>query len=499
MNRSRYVPTLLAAGTLVLAGCASGGGAGGGSGGGSGGRGEDALRENEYTRTAELRLTQAELGGALQHFSDALEAAMSSIAEDPTNAIGYYQAARAQIGLRDYAAADTLFDKALEFFPGYLDDIQIARESAWIGAFNAHIAPSDSVDVILAGRGDPTGLREVVAERLESAELIFGGKRPEALINLGATYVDLGRPDDAIDAFAAALEVIRGPRVQGMLQTSDSTLALAWLDREMVVTFNRAQLLTQAEHYEEAAAEYEAYLESYPDDIMALSSRAAALTAAGMIDDAEAIYDELLAGEGLGIRDYFNIGVGLYQADDFVNAAAAFGNVVEVSPQNREALYNQANSLILAEEYEACVPVAMKLLDLDGFNRENHTTLGLCLARSGKDQEAVEYLCRGNDPHVQVLAGCEIFESLDFSVSNGRLEVSSGGGGTVTGEFTNTSLDSGTQVTIRVHFNGEDGATVGTTSLRVEALAQGETTTFQADLVSDEEVMGYYFQVIPPR
>ena len=396
-------------------------------------------------------------------------------------------------------AADTLFDKAVELFPGYLDDIELARESAWIDAFNAHIAPSDSVDVILAGRGDPTGLREVVAERLESAELIYGGKRPEALINLGATYVELGRPDDAIDAFAAALEVIRGPRVQAMLQTADSTRALAWLEREMVVTFNRAQLLTQAERYEEAAAEYAAYLESYPDDIMALSSRAAALSAAGMIEAAQVIYDELLAGEGLGIRDYYNVGVGLYQADDFANAAAAFGKVVAGSPQNREALYNQANSLILAEDYEACVPVAMQLLDLDGFNRENHTTLGLCLARAGNDQDAVEHLCRGNDPHDAVLAGCEIFELLAFSIGNGRLETAGGGGGTVIAEFTNTSLEPGTQVTIRVHFNGVDGATVGTTSLRVEAPAQGETTTFQADLASDEEVLGYYFQVIPPR
>ncbi len=481
MNRSRYVPTLLAAGTLVLAGCASGGGAGGG------GR-VDGLRDNDYTRTAELFLTQAEAMGAVERFRDALGAAMSSIAEDPTNAVGYYQAGRAQIGLRDYAAADTLFDKALELFPGYRDDIEIARESAWIDAFNAHIAPLDS------------GMPEVVVERLTSAERIYGGKRPEALINLGATYAnDLGRPDDAIDAFAAALDVIRGPRVQAMLQTADSTQALAWLEREMVVTFNRAQLLTQAERYEEAAAEYAAYLESYPDDIMALSSRAAALSAAGMIEAAQVIYDELLAGEGLGIRDYYNVGVGLYQADDFANAAAAFGKVVEGSPQNREALYNQANSLILAEDYGACVPVAMQLLDLDGFNRENHTTLGLCLARAGSDQDAVEHLCRGNDPHDAVLAGCEIFELLAFSIGNGRLETAGGGGGTVIAEFTNTSLEPGTQVTIRVHFNGVDGATVGTTSLRVEAPAQGETTTFQADLASDEEVLGYYFQVIPPR
>ena len=491
MNRSRYVATLLASGTLVLSGCASG------VGGVSGGL--EGLEDNEWTRSAELFLTQAESLGAVDKFADALDAAMTSIAEDPANAQGYYQAARAQVGLRDYAAADTLFDKALELFPAYENDVGLARESAWIAAFNAHIAPSDSVEAVRSGGGDPTGLLEVVVERLETAEAIYGGRRPEALINLGATYAQLGRPDDAIDAFTRALDVIRGSRVQEMLATADSSLAMGWLDREMVVAFNRAQLLTQAERYLEASDEYGTYLESHPEDVQAQSLMAAALTAGGMLDSAQAIYDRLLAGEDLGTRDYFNIGVGLYQADDYTNAAVAFGNVVDVSPQNREALYNQANSLLLAEDYEGCVTVAMKLLDLDGFNRENHTTLGLCMARGGNEREAIEHLCRGRDPTQDVVPGCEAVEPLAFSVSNSGLQTLGGGGGTVVAEFTNSTLEPGTMVTIRVHFNGEDGATIGTASLRVEAPAQGETTAFQADLTSDQEVMGYYFQVVPPR
>ena len=355
------------------------------------------------------------------------------------------------------------------------------------------------MEAVRSGGGDPTGLLEVVVERLETAEAIYGGRRPEALINLGATYAQLGRPDDAIDAFTRALDVIRGSRVQEMLATADSSLAMGWLDREMVVAFNRAQLLTQAERYLEASDEYGTYLESHPEDVQAQSLMAAALTAGGMLDSAQAIYDRLLAGEDLGTRDYFNIGVGLYQADDYTNAAVAFGNVVDVSPQNREALYNQANSLLLAEDYEGCVTVAMKLLDLDGFNRENHTTLGLCMARGGNEREAIEHLCRGRDPTQDVVPGCEAVEPLAFSVSNSGLQTLGGGGGTVVAEFTNSTLEPGTMVTIRVHFNGEDGATIGTASLRVEAPAQGETTAFQADLTSDQEVMGYYFQVVPPR
>lgn len=483
MNRSRYMPTLLAASALVLAGCASGGG---GAGGSLSGGVEDALDENEFHRSAEVFLTQAEALGAGDKFSEALQAARDAIAQDPENARGYYQAARAQIGLADFAAADTLFSRAVELFAAYEDDVRMQRESAWIQAYNAHIEPFDA------------NLLDVAVERLEDAEAINPGRRPEALINLGAFYIQLGRADEAIDAFAAALDVIRSPRLQEMLPTEDSTMVRGWLDRETVVAFNRAQLLTDAERFDEAAAEYETYLETYPDNVEALSNMAAVLSAAGRVDDAQAIYDNLLAGENLGIRDYYNIGVGLYDNEDFANAAVAFGQVLEVSPRNRDALLNQVSSLYLAEDYEGCVPAAMKLLDLDGFNRESHTTLGTCMARAGNQQEAVEHLCRGRDPQAEV-SGCEGVDPLAFDVGNPVLETRSEGGGTVTAEFTNNSLEPGTEVTIRVHFSGADGAAVGTQSQRVPAPGQGETVAFQADLVSEEQVMGYYFQIIPPR
>lgn len=483
MNRSRYVPTLLAASALVLAGCASGGGTTAGS---LSGGVEDALDENEFHRSAEVFLTQAEALGAVDKFSEALQAAMQAIAQDPANARGYYQAARAHVGLADFVAADTLFTRAVELFDVYEDDVRMQREAAWAQAYNRHIEPFDA------------GMLDVAVERLEAAETINPGRRPEALINLGAFYIQLNRADEAIDAFQAALDVIRSPRLQEMLLTADSTMARGWLDRETVVAFNRAQLLTAAERFDEAAAEYEAYLQSYPDNVEALSNMATVLTAAGRVDDAQAIYDNLLAGANLGIRDYYNIGVGLYEAEDYPNAAVAFGEVLEVSPQNRDALFNQVYSLYLAEDYEACVPAAMKLLDLDGFNRESHMTLGTCMARAGSQQEAVEHLCRGRDPQNPV-SGCEAVEPLAFDVGNPRLDTRAEGGGTVTAEFTNNSLEPGTEVTIRVHFSGADGATVGTQSQRVPAPGQGETVAFQADLVSEEQVMGYYFQIIPPR
>ena len=471
MNRSWFVPTLLVASVAALSGCATGGGAAEEEG-----EVDSALRDTEYTRSAELFLTQGETLGTIDRFPQALEAAMSEISNDPGNAVGYFQAARAQIGLLNFVAADTLLEMALVLHPGYQEDVDYRRESAWIVAFNASIGFMDADSM------------EGVLEVLESAEMIFPEKRPEALLNLGVTYSQLGRAEDAIEAFGAALEVLRGPRPDLYRQRGtpdDSAMVRSWLEEEQGMAFNRALLLGEQGRYGEAADEYQAYLERHPGHMSALSNMAASLSAAGMPDSAQAIYDGLLKGEGLGIREYFNIGVGLYLAEDFVRAAEAFREVVEKSPDNRDALLNLTTSLLEAGEYEECVPAARELVDLDGYDQGNYMFLARCLAETGDDMEAGRVVQAG--------------QNLRFMISDAGLDLRAGGGGTVTATLTNKTLEPGTTITIRVHFSGDDGETVGTSSLRVEAPEQGAAEPFTAELASDEEVMGYYFQVIPPR
>jgi tetratricopeptide (TPR) repeat protein len=388
--------------------------------------------------------------------------------EDSTNALGYFQAGRAQIGLADYVAADSLFEVALELYPDYDQDIRVQRESTWIELFNQAIGPLDAGD---SAEG---------ARLLAAAEVMFAAQRPEALINLGVTYNNLGRTQDAIDAYGAALDIIRGPRMEEV----DSATAVDWASRELSVTFNRAQLLSEAERYDEAAAEYERFLESNPGDVGALSSLAAVLSRAGMPDSAQAIYDNLLAGTGLGMREYFNIGVGLYSANVYGRAAEAFRQVAEVAPENRDALFNLAQSLVDAENWEELIPVARDLLELDGHNPDSYTILAQGLVATDETQEAVQVL--------------EAREAMPFNLEQSTLEPQARGGASLVGTLVNNTLDAGATVTIRVHFNGEDGAEVGASDIRVTAPAQGGAEPFRATLDSDESVMGYYFEVLSP-
>ncbi len=489
MTKVRMGLPIVVASALVLVGCASG------SGGSSVEEGNPP-RDNGHTRSAELFLTQARTLGDVSRFGQALAAANNSILEEPQNPMGYFQAGRAQIGLEDYVAADTLFAIAMELYPAYEEEVRVEREAAWIDLFNRAIEPLD------AGDADE-GVR-----LLEAAEAIFHRRRPEALINLGVSYSNTGRTADAIDAYGAALDIIRGPH----RTVVDSATAAGWVAREQSVTFNRAQLLSQAERYAEAAQEYEIYLESNPGDVGTLSSLASVMSQSGMTDSAQAIYDGLLSDPDLGIREYFNIGVGLYTAQVFERAAEAFRRVAEVAPENRDAVYNLSQSLYEAEDWEALLPVARSLVELDGYNADSYTTLAQALINTDAEQEAVDVLT--------------VREDLPFRLEGSQLQPRSSGGASVSGQLVNNSLEPGTTVVIRVHFNGDDGAEIGSAEVRVTAPEQDcaagdelpelddseevkaelacadRREPFRADLTSDESVLGFYFEyveIVSPR
>lgn len=430
-----------------------------------------APSDNTHTRTAQFALLQAgsaEDGGEAR-YREALAAALTSISQEATNPMGYMLAGQAQVGLADYLAADTLFDEALELYPAYAEDIRIERESGWITIFNAALAPIDAGDYA-------EGIR-----MLEEAEVLYEKQRPEALMNLGLAYDRTGEPEKAVDAYGAALEIIRNPRAEGM----DSAMVASWGEREAGVSFNRAQLLSRTERYDEAIVEYETYLANHPGDITAISSMASVLAMSGMPDSAQAVYDGLMAdADQLGMRELMNVGVGLYRAESYENAANAFRRVTEVAPDNRDAVSNLAQSLSDLEAWDELLEVGARLIELDGYNSYSYRLYAQALVNSGDEQEAVRVLEQG-----EALA-------FEFNIENTRLEPRSSGGATLAVELINKSLEPGTTVEVRVHFLGLDGAKIGEVDARAIAPDAGVATIFQADLTSGEAVLGYYLEVL---
>jgi hypothetical protein len=148
---------LLAVGAMVGGACASGGG-----GSSSGPEPVEGMPEgtrpsdNSFTQTAQLMLLQAQ--GAANpeegrpRLQEALDQAMGSIESEPGNPLGYRLAAEAQIGLGDFAAADTLLVRAEELYPAYSLESPAIREAAWVNAYN------DAIGMMQAG--DPQGALE---------------------------------------------------------------------------------------------------------------------------------------------------------------------------------------------------------------------------------------------------------------------------------------------------------------------------------------------------
>ena len=493
MVRSRFEFTLLAASAIVLSGCAAGAAGGGGGGGAVGEGGSGRPRETTATNTAMFILVSAaEANDPVARYQEALTAALRAVNEDPNNPLAYLLAGRSHIGVGSYLAADSMLTRAEELWPEYLEETAAHRENAWITLFNESLEPLDAGDV-------ETGLR-----MLETAEVIYRGKRPEALMNLGITYGNDGRYDEAIDAYQRTLEVVRGPR----LEEVDSATAATWGTRERLAVMNMATLLDIADRHDEAAAAYADYLRLEPGDVPALTGLAKVVAPADP-DSARAIYDELLAGGAPGPREYLNIGVGLYNMasemdttvtdpkPDYRRAAAAFRAIADISPQNRDAVYNLAQSLFDAQEWEELVPASERLMELDPYNPQTYLLRAFALDRTGNQEEG--------------LAVYAFSDSLAFTLTGSSLQSRSGGGGTLNAMLTNRTLEEGTTVVLRVHFNGEDGSEIGTVDVSVQApagievdeegtvVSGGGSVPVQATLQSDQFVMGYYIEVLSPR
>jgi hypothetical protein len=61
---------------------------------------------------------------------------------------------------------------------------------------------------------------------------------------------------------------------------------------------------------------------------------------------------------------------------------------------------------------------------------------------------------------------------------------------------TNNSLAEGTPVSLRINFVGIQGETVGSVEVTVVAGAAGMAEVFQAELDSEAEVIGFFYEVL---
>ena len=463
---------LLAAGMVIVAGgCAAGSGGGGGDVPLPPGMEEGVPpRDNMFTRTATLALSQAmqnpDSAERAARYQDALTASLEGIENQPTNPQSYRQAGEAYVGLNDLAGADSMWTKAEELYPLYSFDLNPLREQQWVARFNM------AVNLIQSGNA------EGAIPVLESAHAIYRG-RPEAMLNLGSAHAQLGNDSAAVEWYRISLDLLRGPDFEAQPEEVQAT----WSQNEEVAAFNLAQILAQAGRNEEAEQAYRTYLERSPDNVTALSNLAVVLMAMDRNDEASEIYQGLLARTDLDSRDYYVTGIGLYNAESYSMAAQAFGRSYELIPQSRDALYNYAQSLYLAGELDDLYSAAMSLVEMDPYNNNVYRLLAQGLMAQGDTTEAARVLE-------------EDMSTLAFEIEGTFLQPFSGGGGVVTGELINNSLDAGGSIDIRVIFYGSDGAVVGTQEVTVQVPVAEMREVFRVQMDTDQDVVAYRYEVI---
>ena len=430
----------------------------------------EAPRDTNETNQAALFLAQGRSEDdpvvAQGFFEQSIAAAEAGIQLDPTNATAYAQAGLAYIGLDDLSAADGMFTQAETIYPRYILDTQFFRETEWIENFNVAVGfmPDNAPSAIAA---------------LERAHQIYRG-RPEAMVQLGGLYTAEGREEDALRVFTEARELIEGPIGQ---REDDPTALAAQAEYLASAKLNQAQLLFDLDRFSEAAEAYEVIVADDPTDFGAATNLGASLVAGGDVARAEGVYGELLQRPGLSATDYNMIAVGAYNGDLYTQAADGFGRAHRTVPEARDFLFNQAQSLYLAEDApEELIDVATRLLEIDTHNRNAHRFLAQAMIGLDREQEAVAVL--------------EQMESLPFEISGLQL-VPVQGGYALPGLLTNWNADAGSSADIRFRFYDPAGAEVGLPQDVSYSLGEAEQPMeFQVDFVTEGEVIGYSYQVL---
>jgi len=148
-------------------------------------------RDTELTNQTALYLLQG-------RWEESLNLARTGIEQDSSNPQPWMQAGEAYLGLGNLAAAAEHFDRAESIYPRYIIETVGLREQAWIDEYNAGVERLDEGDL------------EGAAARFVQAGVIYSF-RPEAYLNLGAVYAQLGRYEESAEAFGKVVEVVDGP------------------------------------------------------------------------------------------------------------------------------------------------------------------------------------------------------------------------------------------------------------------------------------------------
>jgi tetratricopeptide (TPR) repeat protein len=221
------------------------------------------------------------------------------------------------------------------------------------------------------------------AERLYRAILAAFPAHPDAHHNLGCMAVQVGRAEEGLPHFKAALEAAPDQH-RFWISTLD---ALLIADR-----VNEARTgLAQAAERGIGGAEVKALAARLEDAVRAepLFARAVEQQRGGRLDQAIATYSKVLALRPHLAIAHLNLGVALMTAGKLEEAEAAIRRAIALRPENADAHYAIGRFLRRAERLEEAVASLRHTLTLQPDLEEAYGYLGAVLSDLGLVDEAI--------------------------------------------------------------------------------------------------------------
>ncbi len=404
-------------------------------------------KDNKWTKDATKFMTVAGLKQKPEEqaplYQQALASLQQGMAKEPQNAKLYLLAGEIYANMGQYASADSAMQKAVSMYAGYAQEIEGAREQAWLKEFQKGTQALDR------------NQQDSAIAFMRAAESIYSA-RPEAQLNLGVIYLNTGKSNEALAAFKLAKERLNGP-LTSKLKPEDQAQWKTW-DQLIDVTTaqvegNKGIEFFQKEQFDSSAEQFLKALKINPRG-----------------------------------RDYA-----------FNYAESIFARTNKLEEQRRTAA--EAKPVKTAEVKkldEQLVPLYQQLIDaaqkVHPFDPGN-TDAYIMIAKAYKGQgEAAADAKAKQEFQNKALEALTVAQKLPFEITD--VSAAFGENSKLSGKIKNHNLKPGEPAKIKVSFVALDGSVLGTADVSVAAGAADSSVPFEATAPTKGQVAGWKYELV---
>ncbi|MDE2662866.1 MAG: hypothetical protein OXI39_07675 [Gemmatimonadota bacterium] len=227
---------------------------------------------------------------------------------------------------------------------------------------------------------------------------------------------------------------------------------------------------------DEALQAYSDYLAGNPDDVVIQIRYAGVLADQGQTEESAAIYSATLERTDLTYQQWLEVGVGFYNAQNFPDAATAFGKAREGNPYNKEAMENYVNASIQSDRPGPVIALADTLTQWYPYDALAHQLRFQSLGRAAMNEQAMEAM--GEE------------QALPLSVTFAQMAAAANGRYIVQLAFTNRTASGTLQMTFEFVDAGGQVVTEHTQSFGADS------GSFTFEIQSDVPLAGFRYGTI---